>query len=826
METTEAKGPNFLSMSIIQLRPASAEDSGPDCPSLADIMQRLGVRRHGGAEALLGSLPFSPGDVTAGTESELQAAVIGQREAVDLPLVIEQSNYFANIARHAAAGETSRRLVSRLEAWLEHNASGLWENSWVRFPRRRLNRAAEAMLQHDLKADKSRADSPARADVEQFLFAQHGEPALRLPISYLIKLALAQFLGSPAGHPPLLQQTGRRLLGHFLNDNSSPETFSFHVMTLDPAGGMGQAVGREKARRFLLTHLLVAYANEAFGLRAAGQQATVYFSPLPPVRQKRLNDCISDAFYRELFMSPCLSGWDEGEAKHRYMHLCHQVLSRSQLNAVAKLREAGIITRNLVVMPNLSNVSLANNGTHLSLGSRKLTALLKDPASGLGRAAEKVLGDLVTKVVEHFLPLFVGAYSAAPARIDFQDFHPERLLGFLPHELDYTHLRQLWRRWRKKAHNKVLGHGLTPFGPPLLDRAASALLGLRGDCVPDLRLLDYLVALLSTDRSPALDGRLGNTDRLRRDLADLGVFDAKMACYMPFRMRECAAAGYFGFEGRTFSQFEHFGHDLGHAANLQTLVTALAVKYIARGLVTHADIPDTPHVESERRQVFFCAATGVRVFNVRQDTPNTFLKRLLARTELVKPSLRYHGSLKVQVQDYRRALLRVLREDAADLIDMFGLQETMDDLARRIEAPEEHAASGRLTRGILEEAGASSPMRLSAEEFGQAAERYYRGTLKRRHLGEALEALEEDLTTLARPGRAAISEGWGEILQGEPEPAKWVRRAREALLADQADEATLARLIALTLAAVGEDARRAQGPERMEEHEPHQASVC
>jgi hypothetical protein len=48
-------------------------------------------------------------------------------------------------------------------------------------------------------------------------------------------------------------------------------------------------------------------------------------------------------------MSPCPSGGNEGVAKHRYMHLCHTVLSRSQLNAVIKLKEAGIIAHNLVV---------------------------------------------------------------------------------------------------------------------------------------------------------------------------------------------------------------------------------------------------------------------------------------------------------------------------------------------------------------------------------------------------------------------------------------------------------------------------------------------
>jgi len=63
-------------------------------------------------------------------------------------------------------------------------------------------------------------------------------------------------------------------------------------------------------------------------------------------------------------MSPCLSGWNRGEEKHRYMSLCHQPLSRSQLNAIGKLKDSGIITNNLVVLPNTSNTCLANNGTH------------------------------------------------------------------------------------------------------------------------------------------------------------------------------------------------------------------------------------------------------------------------------------------------------------------------------------------------------------------------------------------------------------------------------------------------------------------------------
>ena len=264
----------------------------------------------------------------------------------------------------------------------------------------------------------------------------------------------------------------------------------------------------------------------------------VYFAPHPPVRQQELNGLITDAFYRELFMSPCLSGWDRGEEKFRYMQLCHQVLSRSQLNAVAKLREAGIITNNLVVLPDLSNVSLANNGTHISIGSLRLSRALADPASGFSAADEKPLGDLATKIVEHFLPLFVGTYSGAPYRLAFTDFHPERALGFLPHELDYTHLRMIWRRWRKKADLSVFGRPLTPFGPEWLDRLASGLFRLRGDFVPDFRLINYLCPCEHRpERGPRWT--MGNGDRLKRDLADLGVFDSQMSLYLLFKLREC-----------------------------------------------------------------------------------------------------------------------------------------------------------------------------------------------------------------------------------------------------------------------------------------------
>jgi hypothetical protein len=64
------------------------------------------------------------------------------------------------------------------------------------------------------------------------------------------------------------------------------------------------------------------------------------------------------------------------------------VLSRSGLNAISKLREAGITFGHLAYLRNISNVSLANNGTHKSLGSRGISCMLQNPASGFGQEDE------------------------------------------------------------------------------------------------------------------------------------------------------------------------------------------------------------------------------------------------------------------------------------------------------------------------------------------------------------------------------------------------------------------------------------------------------
>ena len=124
--------------------------------SVRKVFSRLGVS-FASREELAATLPFSLNDVTAGSESELQAVVCGAKEDVDLPLLIEQSNFFANMMKRAASGETPKWLVTDLEKFLADNPSNVWENSWVRFPLINLSRFAREVLEKDLLADKKKS---------------------------------------------------------------------------------------------------------------------------------------------------------------------------------------------------------------------------------------------------------------------------------------------------------------------------------------------------------------------------------------------------------------------------------------------------------------------------------------------------------------------------------------------------------------------------------------------------------------------------------------------------------------------------------------------
>ena len=751
-------------------------DSSYDLDRICEV---LGVETNS-PDRFVDSLPFLGGDATAGTENEFQAVVSGNRQDVDLAQIIEESNYYQNLVKQARAGDTPERRVVALERLLKEKDGKTWENSWVRFPRRVLSQYANQVFNQDLKEDKSNPTSGYRKDAAAFVFDKNGETQIRIPVSYLLKLALADALGDQTSLPAPVRKWGQKMLAHFSNDNSSPELFSFHPVKAEVSGGVGEKLAAETLIRFLLTQALVAYAGEKFELNENGQQVNVFFSATPPGDQKRLNDIISDAFYRELFMSPCLSGWDRGEDKKEYMSICHKVLSRSQINAVSRLKEAGIITSNLVVLPNTSNVSLANNGTHVSMGSLKLSRHMADPASGFSPLDEKYTGDLAIKIWEHFLPLFATTYSAAPQRFDFEDFHPERMLGFMPHELTDTHLRMIWRRWKKKANLKVMGKSFTPFGPVWLDRLIANVFRLKGDFIPDGRLIDYFTSVMSTFQSPALDGRLESEDRLKYDLTEMGVFDARMPLYQLVRLRKFHQMGYSGFEHRYFSVFENIQRDMGGAADLQLLITALAQKYIYSKQVGHHTIPNIPAVESERRQVFFCTAIGIPTFFVKTRTQNKFLSGILEKAAKTRPSRRYPGYTRVLVKEYQRALIGILRQDGADLIESFKLSSCLDDLEKRINRPETNAAWGRLTQGILDQK-TTKPMSMPGKTFNMRAEEYYAHTLKNSHISQGFDQLDkafEKMDLWARYRDTAYGQAIESIL-GQEDMFRFLKSMRE-----------------------------------------------
>lgn len=684
--------------------------------------------------------PFVGDDCSAGMEYELQVAVEGTHSDVDLPITIKNSTYYRNVVKRAERGDLSSTVVEGLKSYLYDNTSNIWENSWVRLKEVYLSQYSREVLRQDFLADKEDSARGVRKDIKRFQCNYRNKEYLRLPISYLLKLSLADIISKDDGFSAECRDTGEKLLNNLVSDNTSPEILSFTIPRAHQKS-IGDLAAEETARTYLMNQLLVQYANREFGLLDSGQKCLLYFAPHAPSRQKRLNDLVPDGFYRHLFMSPCLSGWARGEEKHKYMEVCHKTLSRSQLNTIGKLKDAGILTNNLVTLPNTSNTCLANNGTHVSLGSTLLTKLASENELGFTPEVEKYIGDLSIKIIEHFLPLLVGNYSSAPYRIDFEDFHPENVLGFLPHELDYTHLRMVWRRWKKKARNTVFGRAVTPFGPRWLDTFISSVFRLKGDVVPDFRLIDYLVSLLSTDTSPSLNGMRGNHDKLKQELMEMGVFDTRMSIYLLYRQRIYAQSGYAGFEGRSYSLFHSLLEDMAEAVDMQNLITALAYRYILEEKITHKDIPDTPSVESERRQIFFVSAIDLPTFFVRSHSSNAFLTKVLEYVPTIRKSNRYRNYLRVKNRDYRLALIRIIREDGKDLIEKLNMDQRLARLEERLmgrTASAHENIMGDVTKKLPHN---KKPLQVTAEVFNATFEEYCRVELKKKHTQEGLTVL-------------------------------------------------------------------------------------
>src|SRR5262245_18674533 len=169
------------------------------------------------------TLPFALNDTTAGSETELQAAVLGKADCVDLPISIRTSNYFANVMRRAAAGDTSPRSVSKLLEYLQGESHGVWENSWVRLSVRTLSPLARAVLDQDLRAEKANPLGAYRSDIGSFCIMERGEEFIRIPISYLVKLALADAIHDVPSDPSLIRFVGLQAVSYFLTEHQFPQ---------------------------------------------------------------------------------------------------------------------------------------------------------------------------------------------------------------------------------------------------------------------------------------------------------------------------------------------------------------------------------------------------------------------------------------------------------------------------------------------------------------------------------------------------------------------------------------------------------------------------
>jgi hypothetical protein len=240
------------------------------------------------------------------------------------------------------------------------------------------------------------------------------------------------------------------------------------------------------------------------------------------------------------------------------------------------------------------------------------------------------------------------------------------------------------------------------------------------------------------------------------------------------------------------------------ATDLQTLITALAFKYVASGEWTHQDIPDQPFVESERRQVLFAAAVGVPTFYVSSKSPNRFLMRIVRRTAGLRRSRRYPGYLRVLLSEYQKTLLEMILEDGSDLIEALEMRPSFENLCGRLNEPELQTTSAKLTRQILDKAGAKSPLSLCGREFNQIAESFYREELRAKHLQEGLDELEQDIEEIGSiPALRAV--------MGNRNAVRFLQEAKRSLASGTASIESITIALALLLAVESKGAERSAG---------------
>src|SRR5262249_35714764 len=179
-------------------------------------------------------------------------------------------------------------------------------------------------------------------------------------------------------------------------------------------------------------------------------------------------------------------------------------------------------------------------------------------------------------------------------------------------------------------------------------------------------------------------------------------------------------------------------------------------------------------------------------FNVRACTTNKLLKRIASLT-LHTRSSRHSGHVRLPLNEYRAALLKLIIEDGSDCIEMLGLQSLISDLSARLRHKEPDAHE-KLLDGIREKTRRRRSIDVDAREFNLAAERFYREELKRRHLQEGLASVRHLIKKLDPANKSIL----GEILP-ELSPSHFLNEIEHALSDNSLTEVQLSTLIGIVL---------------------------
>jgi hypothetical protein len=155
--------------------------------------------------------------------------------------------------------------------------------------------------------------------------------------------------------------------------------------------------------------------------------------------------------------------------------------------------------------------------------------------------------------------------------------------------------------------------------------------------------------------------------------------------------------------------------------------------------------------------------------------------------------------VRIRIDEYRRALLEVLEHDASGLIEELCLAPVIDRLRSRL-ADGSETALGRIVSETLQEGRMSSrALRVPADTFNEATERYYRTTLKQRHSKEGLQVLVEDCQRLERIEDPHLRQLLAAIGRSA---AVFVSESTAAILAETASPEHLQQLISIGLAVI------------------------